>query len=126
MNNYTVDELAKKDFFICLGIWVVLEAVCFLFFPVLKFIEPGERLRAWFWTSVPLGLGGSFLSAASSRFLAITNDRHSKSDRASGALLGQLLGWVGLSGVAFPLIMVAFEFYTKVMTQVEQGTFKIN
>lgn len=81
MNNFTVDELTKKDFLTCIGMWLVLEVVCFLIFPALKFVQtPEERLRAWFITSIPLGIGGALLSAASSRFLAIANDGEYQAD----------------------------------------------
>lgn len=117
MNNFAVDELARKDFFTCVGIWIAMEILCFWFLPAIKFIEPGDRLRAYFLTSLPLGIGGSLMSAASSRFLAIANDMDDRQRRGSRVLLGQLVGGIGLAGVMFPLIMALIEFVAKVQRQ---------
>lgn len=121
MNNFSVDELTKKDFLTCLGMWIVIELVCFLLFPALKFVQaPGDLLRTWFITSIPLGLGGAFLSAASSRFLAIANDGERRSDRGSKILIGQIMGLLGILGIGFPLFVIGFEFIKGAITNVDK------
>ncbi len=116
MNHFSVDELAKKDFLIALGIWLSLEFVSFVVFPGLKLIDPGDRASVWFYTSIPLGLGGAFLLGASSRFIAVTHEKTPKNQRFFRIALSQVAGWIGLAGVAFPLAMVIVELSISIMT----------
>jgi hypothetical protein len=117
MNNYAINELARKDFVISITIWIALELLCFWFLPAIKFIEPGDRLRGWFFTSLPLGIGGALLSAASSRFMAIANELNNSDRRSSRVLMGQIMGGLGLAGVFFPFFMAVIAFFTKLQVQ---------
>ncbi|NDJ18808.1 hypothetical protein [Myxacorys almedinensis] len=112
MNNFSFDELQRKDLLIALGLWLVVELVSFVFFPAVRLIHPGAKLRAWFIISVPLGLGGSVLIGASSRFMAAFNETASNQYKGLYSFLGQFGGWIGLAGVLFPLGMVCVEFFS--------------
>jgi hypothetical protein len=112
MNNFSLDDLAKKDFFVCIGIWIALEVVSFVIFPSFRLIQPGDRLQSWFLMSLPLGILGAFMVGASSRYMAISNERDPGNARTLRIWLGQLIGGLGLAGVAFPLLMVMIEFFT--------------
>jgi len=119
MSNFTVDELAKRDFFNCLGVWIVLEFASFILLPRIGLIDPVNRLQAWLYTSVPLGIAGAILSAASSRFLAIANDRYTGSQKSSRMLMGQIMGGIGLVALIFPLLFVVVEFFAKISAGIE-------
>jgi predicted benzoate:H+ symporter BenE len=113
MNNFSLDEIQRRDLFTSLVLWVIAEFVGFLLFPSLDLINPGAlKLRNWFVLSIPLGLGGAFLIAISSRFVANAVSRTSGSSRSFAVILGQVAGWLGLAGVLYPLIMALHYFFT--------------
>ncbi|HTL90686.1 MAG TPA: hypothetical protein VL134_14890 [Leptolyngbya sp.] len=109
MNNFSFDDLQKKDLLTALGLWLVVEGVSFVLFPTLGLINPGARLRGWFLVSVPFGLGGAALLSMSSRFVATAGDRPG---RNLSALIGQFGGWLGLAGIMFPFLVVCIEFFS--------------
>ncbi len=109
MNNFSFNDLQKKDLLTALGLWLVVEVVSFVLFPTLGLINPGARLRTWFLLSVPFGLGGAALLSLSSRFVASAGER---SSRKLSALLGQFGGWIALAGIMFPFFVVCLEFFS--------------
>ncbi len=111
MNHFSFDELQRKDLVTALGLWVTVELVSFIFFPAVALINPGDRLKAWFLISVPLGLGGALLISTSSRFLAMAQDRAGTA-KMFLIILGQFGGWIGLVGILFPFFMVCSEFFS--------------
>ncbi|NET38515.1 MAG: hypothetical protein F6K19_42065 [Cyanothece sp. SIO1E1] len=115
---FTPDELARKDFVSALGLWIPLEFVSFVVLPAIQIIQPGSRLQSWFLASLPLGVGGAFLVAISSRFMALMNKRSVSRNRTMELWLGQIVGWLGLVGIGFPLIMAMLEFFTKAFEEV--------
>lgn len=123
MSNLPADELAQKDFLICMGIWLTLEIVSFILFPMFRLIQPpGERMQTWFLISLPLGVGGALLVALSSRYMAISNERDPGPGKSARIWLGQFMGGVGLVGLAFPLMMVVLEFFARMIAGDFQGT----
>jgi hypothetical protein len=114
MNNFSFDEIQRKDLFIALGLWVVVECIGFWFFPVTGLISPGEKLKGWFWLSLPLGIGGALLLSSSSRFMALANERQSDSTKSIFQFLGQFGGWIGLAGILYPMWMACVEFFSNV------------
>lgn len=115
MRRFSFEDLAKKDFLASITMWVVLEVVSFIVFPALRLIQPGNRLQTWFWISVPLGLGGALLIGGSSQFVAMINDRAIRTNKPLLVWLGQAVGWVGITGILFPLLMVCIEFLSEVV-----------
>ena len=113
MNHFSFDELQRKDLFIALSLWLVVELISFVFFPGIGLITPGENLRLWFVLSVPLGVGGAVLIGASSRFIAAFNETAKKEYKRLYGVLGQFGGWIGLAGIMFPLFMVCVEFFSR-------------
>ncbi len=117
MKNFSVDELAQKDFLICVGVWVILEIVSFLIFPAFRLIQvPGSRLQTWFLISLPLGLGGAFLVALSSRYMAVVNERESGQSKNVRLWAGQIMGGLGLTGIVFPLLVAMLEFFARMFS----------
>ena len=121
MHNFMGDELAKRDFLTSLGVWIVIEIVCFVLFPRIGLIDQTDRLQSWFMASVPLGLGGAIMLAASSRILVLAGDENNRSKRSSRMMLGQIGGWLGILGLLFPLVMVAYEFFVTAADRVNQS-----
>ena len=125
MNKFSIREVAQRDILTALGLWLTLEVICFAILPALKFIEPGDRLRAWFMTSVPLGILGSFTVGVSSHLLIRFNQlRYPESKhhpRKTFLLaLGQLIGLLGLGGVGFPAAMVIAEFFLQAFQAIQK------
>ncbi len=85
--------------------------------PAMGAIQPGERMRAWFSLSIPLGLGGAFLLSFSSRFVAITHERAGMGSKSLANFIGQFGGWLGFAGITFPFFMVVSEFLTKAFSK---------
>lgn len=119
MNKFSLDELVTKDLLAALGLWVILEIISFIVFPALRLIEPAGRLQGWFLISLPIGVGGAFLVAASSRFVAESNERDRGDGKVWQVWLGQFGGSLGLIGIMFPLIMVSIEFLARAIAELE-------
>ncbi|MBD1862908.1 MULTISPECIES: hypothetical protein [Trichocoleus] len=113
--SFTLEDITQRDFFVALGIWVILEVLGLVLFPALGLIQPGDRLNGWIATSVPVGVIGAFLVGASSQYINVTVDRADRTNKPLQILLGQAVGWLGLAGVLFPLLVVAVEFFTKTL-----------
>lgn len=113
--SFTLEDITQRDFFVALGIWVFLEVLGLVLFPALGLIQPGDRLNGWIATSVPVGVIGAFLVGASSQYINVTVDRADRTNKPMQILLGQAVGWLGLAGVLFPLLVVAIEFFTKTL-----------
>ncbi|MBD2092902.1 hypothetical protein H6F67_23925 [Microcoleus sp. FACHB-1515] len=123
MRRSAADELTKRDFLTSLGIWLVIEFACFVLFPRMGLIEPNARLNTWFWISVPLGVIGAFLVAVSSRLLGLADldDGSDRAKRNSRMRLGQIGGWLGIGGILFPFVMMAYEFFVTASDRVNQS-----
>jgi hypothetical protein len=111
MRQSPLEDLQNKDFWTSLALWLGIEVLSFVIFPILGLINPGDRIRAWFLTSIPLGVGGAFLISASSRFLADSNT--TQKSKGVPSLLGQFGGGIGLGGILYPFAMVVVEYMAK-------------
>jgi hypothetical protein len=113
MNNFSFNEIQRKDFTTALVLWGVAEVVGFILFPGLGIIKPGGGvLRGWFMASLPIGLGGAILIAMTSRFVAMAQGSRSGNRKDVLVLLSQFGGWVGMVGVIYPLLLTCYEFFT--------------
>jgi hypothetical protein len=116
MRHLPFEELGRKDFMTGLMLWLVLEVLTFIFLPILGVIPFSDRLRGLFLLSLPLGVGGAFLLGASSRFVAVTNERISSQSKILLSFLGQFGGGIGMTGVIFPFFIAAAEFFANILT----------
>jgi hypothetical protein len=116
MRHFPFEELGRKDFMTGLILWLVLEVLTFIFLPILGIIPFSDRLKGLFLVSLPLGVGGAFLLGASSRFVAVTNERIASQSKILLSFLGQFGGGIGMAGVIFPLLIAAGEFFANVLT----------
>jgi hypothetical protein len=116
MKQFSFDELGRKDFFIGLVLWIVIELVSFLVLPGLGVIQSGPRLKTWFFLSLPFGVAGAFLLGISSRFIALTQER-GRGPRSLQSFLGQFGGGIGIAGIVFPFVMVTLEFFAKIFVK---------
>jgi hypothetical protein len=108
--RFAMHELARKDFFFCLGIWLSIEVVCFALLPALRLAQTGGLTKLWFIVSLVLGLGGTGLMALGTQLSALAQGRPPKRTRT---ILISLLSWLGLIGIAFPLLFMSAQLFGK-------------
>lgn len=113
MGRFSPEESQRRDLVESLTLWMAAEFVGFLFLPsIVEGFDPsGVLRRAWFPWSLLYGIGGIVMLTASSRFMATAGDRRGDRDsKMIGSLLARSLGWLGLAGVLYPLIMFVTTF----------------
>lgn len=103
-----MNSLARKDFFFCLGIWLAIEIVCFALLPMLDLAEPSPPLDVWFTVSLVCGIGGAALIAYGTHIAA-----RGRAPRRITRLTISLLSWLGLGGIAFPLMFASAQIFAK-------------
>ena len=104
-------SLARKDFFFCLGIWLAIEIVCFALVPVLNLAKPNPPIESWFMISLICGIGGAALIAYGTYIAA-----RDRSSRRITRLTISLLSWLGLVGIAFPLMFASAQIFAKLFS----------
>jgi hypothetical protein len=113
-------DLARKDLFVCLGIWLALEIICFGILPTLLLAEPRTTLQQWFLFSLLLGIGGVILTAGSTQLDSFLQSEASFSrNRLLRSLLVAPVSWLGLLGISFPLLVMSLQLFGKIF-----GVFK--
>ncbi len=121
MNNSPFENQGRKDLIASFKMWLVMEITSFAVFPALRLIQATDKLPNWFLMSIPLGIGGMFLIAASSQFVSSTSARQiNRADKSFTLLMGQVGGWLGAAGIMYPLVVVVNEFLTEAMIQLEK------
>lgn len=116
--SINVKDVAKKDFYSSLGLWLGLEFICFVVCPALQIIRPGERLQSWFALSLPLGIMGALTIGASTQLVAASTDAVTRENKFLRMWVGQFGGWLGLVGIAFPLLMIGIEFLAEAVRKI--------
>lgn len=112
-----MNDLARRDLFTCLGIWLALEVVCFGILPLLGLTAPWQELRFWFLFSVLAGIGGVILTAGSAQLQAFLNDQAFFANRSYLKLiLTGLLSWLGLIGIGFPIFVISLQICEKLFS----------
>ncbi len=103
---------SRKDLFVCLGIWLALEVICFGILPAMGLTQPRSSLQSWFWISLLLGIGGAVLIALSSQlaeFLQAEPSILPQPQLRSAAV--RLVSWLGLFGIGFPLFVISLQVF---------------
>jgi hypothetical protein len=113
MPRFALNSLARRDLFFCLGIWLAIAIVSFVLLPALKLAQLGALLNLWIGVSVVLGISGAFFMALGTQFAsrAAAQDRPL---RRSTRLFISGLNWLGLFGVAFPLLHLSLQIFQKI------------
>ncbi len=114
-----MNNLARKDLFVCLGIWLSLELVCFGLLPLLQLGLPTAQLQQWFLFSLLLGIGGAILMAGSTQLANFLEDHQNEPayrflrNRQLRGLFVSLVSWLGLLGIGFPLFVMSIQIFSK-------------
>lgn len=117
MTYFTINSHAKRDFGICLGIWLGLELICFGFFPFIGVAQSPNPQNDWFLVSIPIGVAGALLFAMSTQMLLASGQKVSRGIIRARSVVGRLLAWLGLAGIAFPLLAFWFRCFHNFLSQ---------
>lgn len=118
---FSISETFRRDFLMGLGIWLGLEFVAFGLFPGAGITQPGTRYQGWFLLSLVFGVMGAFLLALAPMWIARDRPRSNKIIRNLLLLGWRLLAWLGLVGIAFPILMLSYEIFALLFDQLIQG-----
>lgn len=110
--RFSLNDFARKDFFFCLGIWLAIEIVCFVLLPALQLVQTGSFTNLWLIVSLILGIGGAALTAWATQLSTSLAAQGKTPKRATQTLLF-LLNWLGLLGIAFPLLFMSTQLFSK-------------
>lgn len=116
MDRFTLDALAKKDLFVCMGIWLALEIVSFAMLPALRLVPEKSAIDNWFIGSLPLGIGGAFLLASSTQLSLLLLSPGYLPNRRLFRHLVPLISWLGLLGIAFPLLFLSLILFANLFS----------
>lgn len=110
-----MNELARKDLFVCLGIWLALEVVCFAILPALRLSYPRADLQNWFLLSLMLGIGGACIFAGSTQLADFFRSNNvAPKNKLLRSLLVSLVEWIGLLGISFPLLIMSTQIFSQI------------
>jgi len=103
---------SRKDLFVCLGIWLSLEVICFGILPALQLTQSRSSIQDWFVISLLLGIGGAVLMAGSSQLAEFLRSEHSFLRQPHlRSITVALVGWLGLFGIGFPLFVISLQIF---------------
>ena len=103
--------LTQQDTLSALIVWVLLEGLSLILLPNFQLV-PGEQKRlVWILLSGSLGVTGAVLIGISSGVIQYCHDKLPRrgTNKQSLINLAQVMSWIGLAGVGFPIIVVALE-----------------
>ena len=115
MSSALVREAARRDFFICLGIWFSLEMMVFGVLSLVG-VQPLGGDRIWLTASIVLGIVGAFLLSFGVWMGLKSKAASNRLRRYVGMRLGQLASWLGLLSIAFPLLLMSIGIFTSVFS----------
>lgn len=118
---FAISETFRRDFLMGLGIWLGLEFIAFGLLPMAGAIQTGSRYQGWFLLSLVFGIMGAFLLALSPMWIARDRQRPNKTARYLLIFGWRLVAWFGLAGIAFPLLMLSYELFALLFSQLIQG-----
>ncbi len=116
MSSALVNEAVRRDFFICLGIWLSLEMLVFGVLPLVGLAPLGSDFILLLTASLVLGIVGAVLLSFGVWMGLKSRAAGDRLLRFFVRLLGQLTSWLGLLGIAFPLLVMSIGIFTNVFS----------
>ena len=121
MRRFILNSAAKRDFFVCLGIWLVLEVICFAVVAALRLETVDITPQMLFIVSLPLGVGGACLLASATQLAQSYSIEFDNPSKSKWLTLGvRFLSWAGLLGIAFPLLVLSFQIVFAVLIKLRE------
>lgn len=105
--------LTQQDTLSALLVWAVFEGLSFLLLPTFVIISGEHQQLIWILLSGSVGVTGAVLIGLSSGLIQYYHDTLPKRGTNKQMLINvaQVMSWVGLVGVGFPLIMIIMELW---------------
>ena len=116
------NEGFRRDLFVGFGIWLALLVIAFVLLPGIGLVQPEARFDGWMLMSLVGGIIGIFLLALAPRLIERDRQRQRRFSRWSWILVWRLLAWIGLAGLASPILMISYEVFLTVFNQILTGT----
>ncbi|MEO1208943.1 MAG: hypothetical protein AAFX78_05295 [Cyanobacteria bacterium J06638_20] len=116
------NEGFRRDLFVGVGIWLTLLVIAFVLLPGIGLVQPEARFDGWMLMSLLGGIVGVFLLALSPRLIERDRQRPRRVSRWSWILFWRLLAWMGLAGLASPILMISYEIFLTVFNRILSGT----
>lgn len=117
-NLFHTNEAFRRDLLVGFGIWLCLVFLAFILLPGLGLVQPAARFDGWMLMTLVGGLFGVCLLALCPRLVERDRQRSRRVSRWSWVLLWRLLAWVGLAGLAAPLLMMSYELCLTLFNQI--------
>lgn len=110
-------RLARKDAFSALIVWFFLEGLSLMLLPTFQMVQGANRLSIWLSLTIPSGTIGAVLIGVSSWWVKWTQEKIDRQDsnKQLYVTLAQAIGWLGLVGIGFPMIVVGVELWLSLM-----------
>lgn len=96
---------------------MALEFICFVGLPLIGLVQPESKLQGWFYASFPLGIGGALLIGLSSWLITVSLRRNQGVVRVLRVLMGELLSFIGVVAIAYPLLIGSIELFKGLFTK---------
>jgi hypothetical protein len=110
-------QLARQDAISALIVWIFLEGLSLMLLPSFQMIQGANRYSIWLSITIPAGIIGAVLMGISSWWVKWTQEKIDRQDvnKQLYVTLSQAVGWLGLVGIGFPIIVVGVELYLSLM-----------
>jgi|GEM_PF-2054399 len=119
---FHTNEAFRRDLFVGFGIWLSLVVIAFVLLPNMGLVQPQSRFDGWMLMSLIGGIIGIFLLALEPRLVERDRHRPRRGSRWVWILFWRVLAWVGLAGLASPLLMISYEVFLSLFNQILSGT----
>lgn len=110
-NLLNTNETFRRDLLVGLGIWLCLLVITFAVLPAFGLAQMGDRRDVWLLATILLGLAGVFILALCPQYIERDRQRQNRWARFFRITFWRLLAWLGLAGLAFPLLIMSYEVF---------------
>lgn len=106
----------RKEFFTSLGIWLGLQIVCLIVVMIFDSQVMATELRDWVYISLPLGAIGATLIGFGAGAVQLCKSHCKGLVRRLGIFLADLISFLGLIGVGFPLFICGLIVFNRLLS----------
>lgn len=108
-------EVGRRHFFTSLGVWLGLQILCWVGLNMVAVDLDRAELKFLFYLSLPLGLLGAALVGLGSGLAEAIRTHMTGFLRWVNIILADLLSFLGLAGISFPLFVMGLGIVTTLL-----------
>ncbi|MFS8794769.1 MULTISPECIES: hypothetical protein [unclassified Synechococcus] len=116
------DEVFRKDVWLALFTWGILELACFVIIPFTG-AYAFSQVEAWLWPSLVLGPVGAVVVAFCSKVVLAANNIPDPRRKQAQRQVAQVVSLFGFLGLALPLLLAGWVFGREILTTDWQNKF---